>query len=210
MISRWNVACSSGWVTCAFLKRRAIGRIKRSNFGGLRVKPSPTTVTFVTIRFHCFCLRFPLFTTLNISSSAIGRTLGTGTAHRPAFSLRFCLTVLLSTFARLTPSRSSKYAGTAPFGTESSVECLLLRSLCSAMVFFMATFSLKRCLLYSLARRPCTFCAYCACECARRASFFRARSWKSRRTPWRFRCSSICSFCGMVAGGLVHLAPAFS
>ena len=42
MMSRWKVACSSGCVTCAFLNRIAIGRMKRSYFGGLRVKPSPT------------------------------------------------------------------------------------------------------------------------------------------------------------------------
>jgi hypothetical protein len=37
-----------------FLKRRAIGRINRSYFGGFRVNPSPTKVTFVIIRFHSF------------------------------------------------------------------------------------------------------------------------------------------------------------
>jgi hypothetical protein len=37
-----------------FLKRRAIGRINRSYFGGFRVNPSPTNVTFVIIRFHSF------------------------------------------------------------------------------------------------------------------------------------------------------------
>ena len=35
-----------------------MGRMKRSNFGGLRVKPSPTYVCFVIMRFHD--LRFVL------------------------------------------------------------------------------------------------------------------------------------------------------
>ena len=33
-----------------------IGRIKRSNFGGLRVNPSPTKQGFVTKRFHAFSI----------------------------------------------------------------------------------------------------------------------------------------------------------
>jgi hypothetical protein len=53
MISRLKVHLSSGWVTCAFVKRNPIGRMKRSYLGGLRVNPGPTKVTFVTIRFHC-------------------------------------------------------------------------------------------------------------------------------------------------------------
>lgn len=56
------------------------------------------------------------------------QTLGIGTSHFPAFSFRFCLTVLLNTLALLTPSRSSKYAGTAPSGTASSLACLFVRS----------------------------------------------------------------------------------
>lgn len=35
-------------------KKITIGRIKRSYFGGFLVKPSPTNVTLVTIRFHAF------------------------------------------------------------------------------------------------------------------------------------------------------------
>ena len=46
MRSSWKVALSSGCVTCAFLKRSAAGRTKRSNFGGLRVKDSPTKETW--------------------------------------------------------------------------------------------------------------------------------------------------------------------
>lgn len=62
------------------------------------------------------------------------RTLGIGTSHFPAFSFRFCFTVLLSTLALLTPSRSSKYAGTAPSGTASSLACLFVRSWCIAIL----------------------------------------------------------------------------
>ena len=51
-----------------------VGLMKRSYFGGFRVKAPPTNVTFVSIRFHCFFCRLPLRMTLNISSSAIGRT----------------------------------------------------------------------------------------------------------------------------------------
>mmetsp|Transcript_48054 Transcript_48054/g.154009 ORF Transcript_48054/g.154009 Transcript_48054/m.154009 type:complete len:200 (+) Transcript_48054:113-712(+) len=141
MMSRLKVHLSSGCVTCAFLKRRAMGRMKRSYFGGLRVNPSPTYVTLVTMRFHCFFLRFPLRMTLNISSSAIARTLGRGTSHLPAFSLRFCLMVLLSTLARAVCSRSRRYAGTALPGAPSSALCLLSLSSCIAIVFFMVAFS---------------------------------------------------------------------
>jgi hypothetical protein len=51
-----------------------LGLMKRSYLGGLRVKLGPTKVTFVTMRFHCFFLLLPLWSTLNISSSATGRT----------------------------------------------------------------------------------------------------------------------------------------
>lgn len=84
----------SGCVTCAFLKRNPVGRMNRSYFGGLRTKLSPTNVTFVTIRFHCFFFRFPVLTTRNISSSEMGLTRGRGTFHFPAFSLRFCFNEL--------------------------------------------------------------------------------------------------------------------
>lgn len=44
MMGSWNVACNSGCVTLAFFMRRAIGRMKRSIFTGLRVKLSGTKV----------------------------------------------------------------------------------------------------------------------------------------------------------------------
>ena len=47
-----------------FLKRKPIGRMKRSNFAGFRVKDSPTNVTFVTMRFHALRRDLPVLTTL--------------------------------------------------------------------------------------------------------------------------------------------------
>ena len=63
--------------------------------------------------------------------------MGSGTSHLPAFSLRFCLMVLERTFARLVCSRSRRYAGMAPGAASSSTLCLLVRSLCCWMVFFI-------------------------------------------------------------------------
>jgi hypothetical protein len=37
-------------------KKVTIGRINRSNFGGFRVKPSPTKQGFVTSRFQAFSI----------------------------------------------------------------------------------------------------------------------------------------------------------
>mmetsp|Transcript_13476 Transcript_13476/g.43015 ORF Transcript_13476/g.43015 Transcript_13476/m.43015 type:complete len:256 (+) Transcript_13476:113-880(+) len=197
MMSRQKVVLSSGCVTWARLKRRPEGRMKRSYLGGLRVNESPTNVTLVTMRFQAFCFFLPVRITLNISASDTAPTLGMGTSHLPAFSFRFCFTVLLSTLARDTPSRSSRYAGTAPSGTFSSSACLLFRCWCKLMVFFMAAFSLYRCCWYSLARRPCTRWANWERRCASRASFLRCRSKWSRRKPCRFWCSSMCSFWGI-------------
>uniref|UniRef100_A0A2M4C634 Putative secreted protein n=1 Tax=Anopheles marajoara TaxID=58244 RepID=A0A2M4C634_9DIPT len=99
IIGRWKVAFSSGCVTCALLNRSAIGRMKRSYLGGLRVKFSPTYVTLVTIRFQAFRRVLPLRITLNTSASDWARTFGIGTSHLPAFSFRFCLIILDSTLA---------------------------------------------------------------------------------------------------------------
>mmetsp|Transcript_34586 Transcript_34586/g.84698 ORF Transcript_34586/g.84698 Transcript_34586/m.84698 type:complete len:200 (-) Transcript_34586:305-904(-) len=175
-MSSWNVHLSSGWVMCALVKRRPEGRMKRSYLGGLRVKPGPTKVALVMMRFQLFFWRLPLRMTRNISSSAMGRTFGSGTSHFPAFSLRFCLMVLDSTLARLVCSRSSRYAGMAPGATSSSTLCLLARSLCCWMVFFIVTFSLCRFLAYSLALRPMSFCATADRLWGSRASFLRLRS----------------------------------
>lgn len=56
IISRLNVHFNSGCVMWALVKRNPIGLIKRSYFGGLRVKPGPTNVTLVTSRFHCLAV----------------------------------------------------------------------------------------------------------------------------------------------------------
>jgi hypothetical protein len=68
-----------------------MGRTNLSILTGFLVNPSPTNVAFVTIRFHDLLLLFPVFITLNISSSAIPRTLGNGTANLAALSFLFCL-----------------------------------------------------------------------------------------------------------------------
>lgn len=60
-----------------------MGLMKRSYFGGLRVKPSPTKQTFVTILFHAFFCLFPVLMTLSTSVSPWARTLGRGTSHLP-------------------------------------------------------------------------------------------------------------------------------
>ena len=83
MMGRQNVALSSGWVTCTFLNRNAIGRINLSNLGGFLVKLSPTYVTLVTILFHPFFFLFPVRMTLKTSSSPTAFTFGRGTVHLP-------------------------------------------------------------------------------------------------------------------------------
>ncbi len=50
------------------------GLMNLSYLGGFRVNPWPTNVTLVTIRFQLFFFLLPDFRTLNISSSATGRT----------------------------------------------------------------------------------------------------------------------------------------
>ena len=75
---------------------------------GRGLLPRTGTALYHAHLFQAFPRLVPVRITLNISSSATGLTLGIGTSHFPAFSLRFCLTVLLRTLARLTPSRSSR------------------------------------------------------------------------------------------------------
>ena len=57
-ILRKNVVFNSGWVTCAFLNLKPVGRIYRSNFGGFLVKFSPTKVTLLIFLFHAFSIRY--------------------------------------------------------------------------------------------------------------------------------------------------------
>lgn len=68
------------YLLCEFL---TIGLIKRSYFGGLRVKPSPTKQTFVTILFQAFFCLFPVLMTFSTSVSPWARTFGRGTSHLP-------------------------------------------------------------------------------------------------------------------------------
>lgn len=60
-----------------------MGLMKRSYFGGFRVKPSPTKHTFVTILFQAFFCLFPVLMTLSTSVSPWARTFGRGTSHFP-------------------------------------------------------------------------------------------------------------------------------
>jgi len=57
------------------------------------IKFSPTKVHLVTTRFHALFFFFPAQSTLNISLSATGLTLGIGTSHFPALPLHFCFTI---------------------------------------------------------------------------------------------------------------------
>merc|ERR1719244_805759 len=118
----------------------------RSYLGGLRVKPSPTKHTLVTILFQAFFCLLPVLMTFSTSVSPWARTLGSGTSHFPAFSFLFCLIMLDSTLARDWPSLSSRYAGTAPSGVLSSFFCLVFLCSCILMVFFIWIFSACRCL----------------------------------------------------------------
>lgn len=106
-IGSWNVVFNSGWVTLATFILNPMGLMNRSSLTGLRVKPSPTNVALLTIRFHDFCLCLPVLMTLNIStssqlwplamvmgslpSSAIPRTFGRGTAYLAARSFLLSL-----------------------------------------------------------------------------------------------------------------------
>lgn len=128
-------------VTLAFLYRNAMGLTNLSIFTGFRVKPSPTNVAFVTIRFHDLDLLFPVRITLKISSSAIPLTFGKGTAYFAAFSFRFCLMAEDIAFASLWPSRSSKKVGKAPSCTLDASFCFTFLSSCAFSVFLSCTFS---------------------------------------------------------------------
>ena len=78
----------------------------------------------------CILWRLPDLMTRNSSASGIGRTFGNGTSHFPAFSLRFCLTMLLSTFARSVFFLSSRYGGMAPGFSVFAVAFLVAFSWC--------------------------------------------------------------------------------
>jgi hypothetical protein len=105
-MGNWKVVFSSGCVTFATFILNPIGRMNRSSLTGFRVKPSPTNVALLTIRFQDLLLCFPVLRTLNISgnqlvfleqrneslpSSAIPRTFGRGTAYLAARSFLLSL-----------------------------------------------------------------------------------------------------------------------
>lgn len=134
---------------------KPIGRINLSNLTGFLVNPSPTKVTLFTIRFQLFDLCLPVLITLNISSSAIPRTLGNGTAYFAARSFRLSLMaddsalaswidisvstldLVLGDQCTFCPSRSNRYVGKAPSCTVPSSFCLTFRSSCAFNVFFI-------------------------------------------------------------------------
>lgn len=133
---------SVGCVICAFLYLKPIGRMKRSNLGALRVKSGPTKVGFVTTRFHAFlAVFFPVLTTLNISSSAMPLTLGSGTLNLAAFSARLFLICVDSAFAFVGFALSSRYEGIGFAGSFSAAAPLTLRSSCALIVFRSWIFS---------------------------------------------------------------------
>lgn len=107
-ISNWKVVFNSGWVTFAFLNLSPVGLMNLSYLGGLRVKFSPTNVTLFIRRFQAFYFLFPERSTWNISASDSALTFSIGTDHLPAFSLRFCLIILLRTFVFETFSLSRR------------------------------------------------------------------------------------------------------
>ena len=126
-----TVTFNSGCVTCAFLYRNPIGRMKRSYLTGRRVKSGPTrewqvstscghwckgwggigsipNVGFVIILFHPFFAVFlPVLTTLNISSSLIPFTFGSGTLNFAACEVYQLLRISPSMQRHVPPSHSS-------------------------------------------------------------------------------------------------------
>lgn len=80
-----------------------------SYFTGRRVKSGPTKVGLVIILFQLFfAVFFPVLTTLNISSSAIPLTLGSGTLNLAAFSALLFLMAEERAFAFFSLLRSSR------------------------------------------------------------------------------------------------------
>jgi hypothetical protein len=99
-------------------------------------------VGLVIIRFHPFlAVFFPVFTTLNISSSAIPRTLGSGTLNLAAFSFRLFLIALDSAFALVGCVRSKRYCGKGVDDGSEGAADLTVRSSCARICFFIWIFS---------------------------------------------------------------------
>ena len=94
------------------------------------------------MRFHpFFAVFFPVFTTLNISSSAIPLTRGNGTLNFAAFSARLFLIALDSAFALVGCDRSSKYWGRGVEDGSEGAADLTFRSSWALICFFIWIFS---------------------------------------------------------------------
>ena len=183
-----KVVFNSGWVTLASLKRRPMGLINLSCFGGFLVKFSPTKQILLILLFQHFLFLLPDRMISNISASVMGLTFWTGTDHFPAFSLRFCLIMLVNTLEFLCCYRSIRYAGTAPYWI-SSTRLLAFFSSCYFIVFFICIFCLNLSLLKSLALRPLRVCDFLAIILVFLAYFFLLFSGASSLYPnlflWR-------------------------
>ena len=137
------------------------------------MNPSPTKVGFVITLFQLFPLLFPVFKTLNTSSSAIPLTFGKGTLNLAAASFRFCLTILDNCFADFSCARSKRYVGTAPSGTAVGSVVLMLRCSCCFICFFIWILARALLRLWSLAFRPVRVWETLLARWASRASFLR-------------------------------------
>ena len=102
-------------------------------------------VGFVIILFHpFFAVFFPVFTTLNISSSAMPLTFGNGTLNFAAFSARLFLIALDRALAFVVCERSSRYCGSGVDDGSEGAEDLTLRSSWALICFFIWIFSAWR------------------------------------------------------------------
>ena len=99
---------------------------------------NPPNVGFVIILFHpFFAVFFPVLTTLNISSSAMLLTFGSGTLNLAAFSALLFLIALDNALALVGCVRSSKYCGKGVEDGLAGAEDLTLRCSCARICFFI-------------------------------------------------------------------------
>ena len=152
---------------------------------------SPPKVGFVIIRFHpFFAVFFPVFTTLNISSSLIPLTFGNGTLNFAAFSFRFSLILLLNAFASLPFPLSSRYCGNGWEEGSEGADDLTVFSSCARICLRIWIFSACRAFWWSFARRPRRFWAEAEAAWVERAMRLRVRSsWSSLWEVWLGGCA---------------------